>query len=282
MSIKNFIPTVWAENLLETKEKVHVVARLANREYEGDIRNFGDTVKVVQIGDITVSDYDGDSDISYEDLNDASSLLTIDKQKYFAFQVDDVDAAQSKPGIMEKAMKKAAYGLRDNQDSYLLGLYAQAGMSVNSDASPADVTSLNVDEQLLEVAEEMDVNNVPREGRVGIVPPWFHNKCVLAGLTAKTEKDVLFDNGYIDRILGFDLFLSNNVSIGTPATGAQTRMIFGIEGESFALAEQILNVEALRLEKRFKDAIRGLHVYGGKIFRPDLTCVLYADKTAES
>ncbi len=282
MSIKNFIPEVWAANLIRAKEKVHVAAMLANRDYEGEIRNFGDSVKVSQIGEISVGDYSGDSDITFEDLNDAASHLRIDQAKYFAFQIDDVDAAQVNPKLMQEAMRKSAYALKDSQDSYILGLYADAGLSVDSDASPADITSLNVDEKLLEVAEKMDENNVQREGRFGIVPPWFHSKCVLAGLTAKTENDALFANGFIDRILGFDLYLSNNVSIGTPSTGAQTRMIFGVVGESFALAEQIVSIEALRIEKRFKDAVKGLHLYGAKIWRPDCTCVLYADKTAEA
>ena len=283
MAIDNFIPEVWSANLLQAKDKVHVVAGIATREYEGEIREFGDRVKVSQIGEITVGTYTKDSTtISFQNLQDAQSELIVDQSNYIAFEIDDVDKAQTRPKVMMEAMRKSGYALADTQDSYLLGLYANSGLSQNTDASPADVTSLNVDEEILAVGEKLDEANAPRQNRFMIIPPWFHTKIVLAGLTTKTANDMLFANGFIDMVLGFKMYLSNNVSIGTPATGAQTRIVAGVENESFAVAEQIVSMEALRRENSFHDAVKGLHLWAGKIWRPDVTCTLYADKTAEA
>ena len=284
MSLSNFIPSIWAGNLLSALDKAHVAVSVANREYEGDIKQGGDSVRINQIGDITVGSYTKNTNISTaQDLQDAQTILTIDQQKYFNFQVDDVDKAQTKPKVMSEAMRKAAYALRDTADTYLLGLYSQAGLGVGISGgvvSPVDLTSLNVEDTLLQVGETMDGANIPREGRFGIVPPWVVTKMILAGLTTKTMNDVLWENGKLGKVLGFDILMSNNVSKNS-ASWDITRNIFGVRGMSLNYAEQILSVEAYRMELRFADAVKGLHVYGAK-WRADATCVLYADKTAEA
>ena len=281
MSLNNFIPSIWAGNLLSALDKAHVVVGIANREYEGDIKQGGDSVRINQIGDITVGSYTKNTNISTaQDLQDAQTILTIDQQKYFNFQVDDVDKVQTKPKVMSEAMRKAAYALRDTADSYLLGLYAQAGLAVGSASSCIDMTSLNVEDSLLQVGETMDSANVPREGRFGIVPPWAVTKMILAGLTTKTMNDILWENGKLGKVLGFDILMSNNVSKNSTSWDI-TKLMFGVRGMSLNYVEQILSLEAYRMELRFADAVKGLHVYGAK-WRADATCVLYADKTAEA
>lgn len=280
MSLNNFIPSIWAGNLLSALDKAHVVVGIANREYEGDIKQAGDSVRINQIGDITVGSYTKNTDISApQELQDAQTILTIDQQKYFNFQIDDIDKAQTKPKVMQEAMRKSAYALRDVADSYLLGLYSQAGLAVGSAASPIDMTSLNVESTLLQVAETMDLANIPRQGRFGIVPPWVISKIVDAGLATKTQNDLLFSTGMITNVLGFNFYLSNNVSKNS-ANWDITRCMFGVEKMSLNYAEQIVSVEGYRPEKRFADAVKGLHVYGAK-WRADVTLVLYADRTPE-
>lgn len=284
MSLSNFIPSIWAGNLLSALDKAHVAVSVANREYEGDIKQGGDTVRINQIGEITVGSYTKNTNISTaQDLQDAQTVLTVDQQKYFNFQVDDIDKAQTKPKVMAEAMRKSAYALKDTADAYLLGLYSQAGLGVGISGgvvTPIDVNSANVEDTLLTVAETMDLSNIPRDGRFAIIPPWFLNKLALAGLTTKTANDVLFANGFIDRVLGFDMLLSNNVSKNS-ASWDITRCMFGVKGQSLNYVEQIVSVEAYRPELRFADAVKGLHVYGAK-WRADMTLCLYADKTAEA
>jgi len=281
MAINNFIPKVWSANLLSAKENIHVYPAVANREFEGDIKGFGDTVQISQIADITAATYTKNSTtITAAELQDAASLLLIDQSKYFAFKIDDIDAAQSKPKVMKEAMRKAAYALNDTQDSYMAGLYADAGLSQNTNASPANMTSLNVDEEFLAVAETLDDANVSRANRFAIIPPWVVSKLVLAGSAAITDNTNIWVNGYIGKALGFNMRVSNNVSKNS-SSWDKTRILCGAEKEAFILAEQILKVEAYRPENSFSDAVKGLHVYGAKI-RSDVTCVLYANKTAEA
>jgi hypothetical protein len=172
--------------------------------------------------------------------------------------------------------------LADAVDSYFAGLYAQAGLtSYATGTTPWDVTSLNVEDVLLDVKEKMA--RVPSNGRFIICPEWFHNKLILAGLATKQDNNAIFSNGFVDRVMGFDILVSENVSANTGApTWDQSRIFAGVRGQSMSFAEAIAKVEVYRPENRFEDAVKGLYVFGGKVMRPDMTCVIYADKTAEA
>jgi hypothetical protein len=281
MAINNFIPTIWSANLIASLKKVHVFGALANREYEGEISGAGDTVKISQIGAISVADYVKNStEITPQELSDASTMLLINQSKYFAFKIDDIDAAQSKPKVMQQAMAEASYSLADAQDAYMASLYTQCGMSVGAD-SPINMTSLNVEDSFLLAAETMDNNSVPRTGRFACIAPWVLTKLILAGIASLSENNELWTNGYVGRALGFDFSISPNISKNSSSWDA-TRNILGVKNMTFGLAEQIVKTEAYRPEKSFSDAVKGLHVYGAKIVRPDTALVLYADKTAEA
>lgn len=283
MAVQNFIKTVWQANLIESLKKIHVFASVANQEYQGQIVSLGDKVKINQISDVTINAYSKDSDITIQDIDDAASELTIDQQYYFAFKVNDVEAVQQKPNLLMSATNNAAYGFRDTVDSYLSGLYASAGLtSYATGTTPWDVTSLNVEDVLLDIKEKMA--RVPNEGRFIICPEWFHNKLVLAGITDKQDNNAIFTNGMVGRVLGFDVLLSENVSAATGApTWDQTRVMAGVRGQSFAFADSIPSgsMEAFRPQLRFEDAVKGLYLFGGKVLRPDMTCTAYVDKTAE-
>lgn len=284
MALQNFIKTVWIASLMRALSKAHVFASVANTDYEGSLMNLGDRVKIMMISDPTISSYAKDTDIdAAEDIQDAASELIADQAYYFNFKANDVEAVQQKQSLLNEATARAAYGFRDKVDTHFAGLHAKAGMqNYASGTTPWDVTSLNVEDVLLSCSEQMGENNVPREGRFLIIPEWFHTKLVLAGLAAKTANDELFMNGFIGKVLGWDMFLSNNVSHTTVATGDHAKIIGGIKKQSLSFAGVISEMEAYRPDLRFEDAIKGLYVFGGKIIRPDKTIVIHADKTAEA
>ncbi len=282
MAVQNFIKTVWSANLQTQLLKAHVFASVANRDYQGQIQNLGDKVKVMQIAQPTINAYSKDVDITIEDINDAANELVIDQSYYFGFKANDVEAIQQKASVLAETTKLAAYGFRDTVDSYFGGLYAQAGLtSYSTGTTPWNVNSLNVEDVLLDVKEKMA--RVPLNGRFIICPEWFHNKLILAGLSTKQDNNAIFTNGLVDHIMGFDILLSenNSASVGAP-TWTETRIIAGVRGQSFSFADSINQMEAFRPQNRFEDAVKGLYLFGGKMMRPDMTCTIYATKTAEA
>ena len=254
MAIENFKPTIWRARLLSNLQKAHILAGVANREYEGDISAFGDTVKIGSIGRISVSDYDGTA-ISYEDLEDASIKLQIDQQKYFGFKVDDADAAQSNANQMDEAMNEASYSLSDASDQYLAGFYSDAGITVTEGA----LNSAAVYETITGTVKELQLNDVPPDlPKWMVVEPWVYQKMLLAEIDTITDNISTLGAGAVTSTMGFDVFVSNNLTNSMAGTY-----------RSLAFAEQILDTEALRLEDYFADAVRGLYVYGAKVIRPD-------------
>lgn len=281
MSVTNFIPTIWSARLLRHLDKKHVYANLLNRDYEGEIKNFGDTVKINQIGDVTIKDYTKNDDIDApEDLSGEQKILTIDQAKYFNFAVDDVDNAQTNPKLMDKAMQRAGYGMNDVTDTFaanLLYMNAAASNMLGSDSSPIVPTKDDAYDALVDLATLLTEANVPMDGRWVVIPAWYH------GLLLKDSRFVgngtdynkaLLEGGEIGVAAGFKVWLSNNV----PNTSGTKYKIIAGTNEAGSYAEQILKTEAYRPEKRFSDAVKGLHVYGAKVLQPSCVSVLTANK----
>lgn len=280
MSVVNFIPTIWSARLLSHLDKKHVYAALMNRDYEGEIKNFGDTVKINQIGDVEIKDYTKSTDIDAPDeLTGAQLTLTIDQAKYFNFGIDDVDAAQVNPKLMDKAMQRAAYGMNDVTDKFAANLMAvNATGKIGSDTSAVVPTKSDAYDYLVDLATDLTERDVPTEGRWVVIPAWYH------GLLLKDARFVgngtdynkaLIEGGEIGVAAGFHVWLSNNV----PNTAGEKYKVIAGTNEGGSYAEQILKTEAYRPEKRFSDAVKGLHVYGGKILQPKCLSVLTASKS---
>jgi len=277
MSLDNFIPTVWSARLFETLKTAHVFANVVNTDYEGDISAYGDSVKINSIGKVSVSDYTKNTDISDPEALDAiQTILSIDQGKYFNFQVDDIDAAQQRPKVMDAAMQEAGFALANAADEHLAGFHT---------AAHAEITKVDFENNtdraydlLAEAGEALDEKNVPREGRWVIIPPFVHSAMVIAGImdtAGSVDANALNANGFVGRLLGFDVWMSNNLKDDNDhkAALAGTR-------RAIAYAEQVLNMEAYRPEKRFADAVKGLHVYGAKVVDANALVKLKVKKEA--
>lgn len=277
MAFTNFIPEVWSARLLEHLDNVHVYSALLNRDYEGDIRAYGDTVHINQIGDIAINDYTGEDLAAPEELDSTMMELKIDQAKYFNFQVKNIDNAQSNPKVVDAAMQRASYNINDVIDNYLAGLLL-AGVKSESTITAQTLTSANAYDYLVDLGVLLNEHNVPMLGRWVVIPPWFH------GLLLKDERFVGNGTGYNQAILqggwvgdaaGFRIHLSNNV----PESAGSYSVIAGTNAAG-SFAEQLVELEAYRLEKNFSDGLKGLHVYGAKVTQPDGLAVLKCTKAA--
>lgn len=298
MAIDNFIPAVWAGALLRNLHKNLVFSQpsVINRDYEGDIKDQGDTVKINNIGPVTIGDYTKNTNISDpQALTSAQQALQITYAKFYNFQVDDIDAAQSKPKVMNEAMYEAAYGLANTQDGIVAGLYTGAAAQnvTGSTGSPiiiAPATASGVVgayEALISMKTALDVANVPNVDRWVGVPPWFE------GMLLKDPRYVSFGtpqnrmtlqdgmlgdqtvNGQVGSAAGFNILRSNNVP---NPTGSVYALIAGHK-IAWTLADSLVKTEAYRPPLRFADAVKGLHVYGCKVVRPAALSVQYVQSS---
>ena len=270
MAVTNFIPELWSARLLNALDKSHVFANVVNRDYEGDIKKMGDTVHINTIGAVTIGTYTQNTDFSSgpETLATTDQTLTIDQAKYFNFQVDDIDAAQAAGDIMDKAMTRAAYGLADASDKYIAGILAGAADATNTvSTSAVALTSSNVYENVVKMRTILDKANVPTAGRWLVIPPEMYALILLDDRFVKTGGEMaegILRTGLVAQAAGFDIYLSNNC-VSVNSNSKDTYTIVGGVDSAATYAEQIVSTEAYRPEKRFADAVKGLHVYGAKV-----------------
>lgn len=272
MAIANFIPEVWSAKLKVALEKslVYGAAGVINRNYEGDIANFGDTVHITNLTDPTIGNYTAHTDITVEDVDDADTILIINQSKYFAFEVDDVEKRQARGDVLNEQARKAGYLLKDTADQHIAGLMAAGVDAGNLIAEQTiSVAANKAYEILVNLGVKLDEDNVPTDGRWVVVTPAFHglllqdSRFIAAGDSQGAEVRI---NGHVGRAAGFSIKVSNNAPNG-PGAGAGKLIIAGYEG-AVTFAEQIAKTEAARVEKRFADMVKGLHLYGGKVIRP--------------
>lgn len=284
MSVDNFIPQIWATSVLINlfKSLVYAQPAVINRDYQGDIQNAGDTVRINNIGAVTVSDYVKNTDMAApQTLSDADTALLIDQQKSFFFQIDDVDRIQQTPKIMGAAMQQAAYNLRDAADQFVASHYtdiATANFIATNGAPKTDLgTAGKAYEYLVDLGSILTASNVPLEGRWVVVPPWYHGALLkddrfVRSFLQDVSRAALV-NGEVGQAAGFQVLVSNNVP--STSSTASYKIIAGYPG-AWTFADQANQLEAIRLQYRFSDAVKGLHIYGARVTRPAGLALLFA------
>lgn len=283
MAIIRFRPEIWSANLLVALRKnlVYAGPGVINRDYEGDIQNAGDTVRITSVSDPTISTYNANTtSISPEELTDAQRTLVVDQCKYFAFFVDDVDQRQALGNVIPEAMDRAAYKIADIVDQYVAGFYtgAQAANVIGSTGSPINVFTTPTDaydKVLVPLRTAMSRANVPTQGRYIVISPEFHAKLLLDNRFIKVNEsgtETGLRNGMVGRAAGFDILESNNV----PNPTGNVHAVQCGNSTALSFAEQINKTEAYRPPDKFADAVKGLVLYGAKLLRPDSIGVAYA------
>jgi hypothetical protein len=280
MSLDNLNPRIWAARLYENLHKAQVFENCVNTEYEGEIKNFGDSVKISQIGPITLSDYTKNtSTITPEHLSAASLTLVINKAKSWSFEIDDIDRMQNKPKAIDAAMREAAYAVANDADSAIAGLYASGGQTITASVSSATILST-----LTMINQRLDEKNVPRDGRWVVMTPWGAACLQLAGIIRKTDNSDLFAKqaGFITDWFGLKIYVSNNLTNVTASDTVPVDEWMAGHTSAIAYASQMSEIEGFRSHTRMADVMRGLHVYGYKVLDANRLLRIDATRVAET
>lgn len=269
MAINDFIPSVWSETLYNELNKEYVAVSNCNRDFEGEIRSKGDTVKIAGIGDVNVFDYSKNTDFSstLQTLSSSTRSLAISQAKAFNFQIDDIDKAQQNPKLMQYAMRQAANALADSADSFVYSLYSE--IAAANTITKASATYSDIIDLLLQARESLLANNVSSNNDTVLeVSPAVASLIIKAKILQSTDNTDILTNGYLGSFVGFDVYVSNNIKKAATSS-VDYYKCFARTKRAIAFAEQLNSVEAYRPEKRFADAVKGLHLYGAKIVYPN-------------
>ena len=260
MAIANVIPQVWSTRLQENMKKFMVFGSLCNRNYEGDIAHWGDTVSINTRNDITVKAYNPANEIDDpEQLSGTDTTLVIDHGAYYNFFINDADAAQARTDLIDAAMRNAAYRLATDAESYILDVIRSGAGTKTEHPMPA-INSIELYELLLDIKTAFDQKGVPIHDRKLIIPPalgamLLANIRLVIGMDATANR---IAEGSVARALGFDIYTSLDLN----------DELVAMIPDAVTFANQITKLEAYRPEKGFADGMQGLCLSGAKVVFP--------------
>lgn len=270
-----FRPEVWSKELLRCLDNTGVMLDCVNRNYEGEIKNAGDTVHIQKPGDIAINTYaPATAAISYGALSGETDTLKVDQQKYWGFLVPDIDKVQANIPLAEKYMKRAKVAIANEKDAYLLGLaQTNAGNTVGD--GDITLTPTNVYETFVAMFEKLSrANAIDAAGRGEdgkrpflVLPPEVISivKKSEEAKHATTLGDETIRKGAIMQYAGFDIKQS---TVFVAPTSETAKSIIAGTTEAITYADQIIKVETLKDKDYFGDYIRGLYVYGALVDQP--------------
>lgn len=293
----NYTPEIWSGKMLIKFYLSTVFGSIANTDYEGEIKSHGDTVKIRTVPDITINDYSIGQKLSYERPTKALVDLLIDKGKYYAIAINDVEKLQSDLNYVEKWTDDAGQQMGIEIDKDILeNVYSDAHASnqgltagVKSSAynlgvsgTPLAVTKANILDTIVDLGSVLDEQSIPNTDR------WLVLPAILCGLIKKSDikdaslagdsKSVLRNTnnnlGIVDR---FNIYMSNNVKIATDGADTVYNCIAG-HPSAITFASQLTENETLKNPDDFGDLMRGLQVYGYNVNKPDAMAYLYVKK----
>ena len=283
----NFIPEIWSGKLIENFYDATVLSAISNTDYEGEIKNMGDTVNIRTTPELTIQTYVKGQTLSVENPDKAKLQLIIDKGEYFAAVEDDVDQVQSDVNMMDQWSKDASERMKIKIDTRVLtdmltDVHASnkgqtAGrISGNIDlgvaGTPEALTTSNVIGKIVDMGTVLDEANCPESDRFMVIP------AKMGGLIKQSDlKDASITgdgssplrNGRLGMIDRFTVYVSHNLY----KSGSEFSVIAGHK-MGFTFASQMTNMETIRSETTFGNIIRGLQVYGYKVVKPEALATL--------
>lgn len=263
-----FIPQIWSQKLSQMLEKNCVMLQCVNRNWEGEIKNQGDTVKIITPAAVSVSTLTSEN-IEYSSLTPTSQDLVIDQKKFFAFKIDDVAQVQANTDIMEAHLVNAKNAIEEVQDSYLLGMHTNVleDNTIGSESSPIVLDKSTIYENFVKLSLALKNSDAVHLG----AKPWVViNPNIESYLLQSPEfisaykvADETLREGSIGRIAGMDVLVSTNL---TDVDGKY--YVLAGTNEAITFASQLAKIESLRDKDSFSDLVRGLYLYGAKTVQP--------------
>ena len=273
--IRDAVPVIFAAKVLKVIDDKLVFGKIATKEYEGEISEVGSRVVIRGLGEVTIRNYDpktakaaGVDPVQYETPQDSAIFLDVDQAYYYGLSEGDIKKKQSDLNHMTNYAEKAGYGLDKKVDSYIGGLYATGAYGATPYVQVVDVDSSNVTSAIGELWDALELVNIDK--KFIVLPSWLVLRLLYAGIVNADDLKGELKNGFIGRVLQFNMFQSNRCAkLPTEANPEKWHnAIMAGSYDSIAFVQQIIETESLRLQGDFASATRGLHVWGSRVIKP--------------
>lgn len=267
-----FSPVIYSKKVLLSLKKRSIADAITNTEFEGEIKAFGDSVRIIKQPNVTVSDYTRGKQMTSQALLDEDITMTIDQAKAYQFYMDDIELAHEHVSFEDMATDSGSYALKDAYDTNILAAVnsgvatanalgaVTAGFGAGNTYTPLDLIS--------RMGRVLDDNNVPDESRWFAASPAYYealrredSKLIEVNVTGDS-KSLVRDSRLGTQLMihGFSLYKSNNM----PTSGT---VVLAGHKMATATASSILKSEIIRSQDSFGNIYRGLFVFGRKVLR---------------
>ncbi len=285
-STSKFIPVVWSGKLVEKFYTATVFGAIANTDYEGEISDYGDQVIIRTTPTLTIVNYQIGDALVYETPINANTTLDLNKGKYFAFTLDDVDAMQSDINLMDDWSEDASEQMKIAVDSDVItniitdvaaankGLTAgvisgdiDLGATGTNGSNAFLIDKTTILDYLVDMGTVLDEQNVPETGRWLVMPAWMVatiKKSDLKDASLAGDGTSIMRNGLVGMVDRWMIYLSNNIIGITEGTATLYKPVAGHKA-GLTFAAQMVKMETLPNPDSFGQLIRGLNVYGYKV-----------------
>ena len=300
----NFAPSIFSQKVLKFFRRASVAEDITNTDYTGEIENFGDTVNIIKEPTLTVSAYTRGSVVNAQDLADDQITMTVDQANAFAFKIDDIEERHSHVNFEALATSSGAFALKRKFDANILQAMSDGagiagaddaslsgGLTTTNSALGTASAPINVETDdaginlMLLMARVLDDQSVPEENRWFVAPPIFYEKMFQAGnkiaevqVTGDASSNLRNGLATPGTLAGFRCYKStalnstagtDQVTLSGVATDASENIIMAGHISAAATASHIAKTEVVRSSESFSDVVRGLHVFGRKVLRPE-------------
>lgn len=290
-----FIPELWSGKLIEKFYDATVLAAIANTDYEGEIKNFGDTVHIRTVPTLSIADYERGMTLNTQRPDSPVVDLQINKAKYFNAEIDDVSKAQADIGMVDLWSQDASEQMKIAIDGNVLNtIYADVAadnqgatagrisdsINLGATGSPVQITATNIIDFIVDMGLVLDEQNIPETGRWLVLPAWMAamiKKSDIRNASISGGDQTLYRNGRLGEIDRFTIYKSNVLASVVDGANRCWRPMAGHK-HGLTFASQMTKMETLRSPDSFADRIRGLQVYGFKVVDGKSLAVGYVRK----
>lgn len=302
-----FIPTLWSKKLLVKLYQNLMLTEVCNTDYQGELKNQGDTVRIRSVPDVNIRKYEMGANLQYEVPTPVYQDMQIDQGFYFGVKVSDIHEYQSDMSLMDMFTTEAAKQLKiqienevffnsfvtqgpDDSNEGATAGEISAAYDLGTDTAPVDQSSAaNVLNAILRMSSVLDEQNVPEEGRWLIMSPYDRHLLMQSNIAQAYftgDSSSTIRTGKIGMLDRFTVYISNLLpradaakawvsGLDAPADAAAStsakkrRMMVAGTKHAVSFASQIEKTEPMRDPTDFGDIVRGLTIYGRKVVKPE-------------
>jgi hypothetical protein len=212
-----FIPELWANEGLAILQENMVIANLVHRDFENEIRQFGDVVNTRRPGNFAISRKSDGVPLVPQDASATKVPVPLNQWFYANFTIKDGEASQSFQDLVDIYLRPGMITIARSVDRAVLGqVHGFLGGPTQRVGRLANLNAANSKDYVLEAREQLNVNKAPLEGRNLVLAPvsetaLLKNELFIAA-QQRGDFGTSLESATLGRILGFDTYMDQNVN----------------------------------------------------------------------